>query len=495
MHVLRRPPRRLARIVQAPRNVPRAAWACAVIACVNAACWSLLSPPFQTPDEPSHFAYVQYLAEARRLPLGAEVGYSPQENVVLRDLDQSGVAYMPSAQTISSRAQQQRLEHDLALPLSARGAGDTGTSANEPPLYYVLETVPYELGSGGTLLDRLELMRLLSALFAGVTAMFAFLFVRETLPEVGWAWTVGGLGVALAPLLGFMSGAVNPDAMLTAVSAVLFYLLARAFRRGLTLGLAIAIGAAMAIGSLTKLNFLGLFPGAAIGLLLAALRPAPKARHVGYAAFGLVLAVSPALVYLAFKPLTTSTSLSLVSNSAGGAARGDVLSEISYVWQLFLPRLPGSVSYFPGLSTPRQLWFNGFVGVYGWADTTFPGWVYDIALVPAGLLALLCMRAFVAGRAVLGSRLPELVVYLVMAAGVMAMVGAASYTSDVIRHEGPFYSPRYLLPMLALLGAALALAARGAGRRWGPAVGAMVVVLILAHDLFSQLLVVSRYYG
>jgi hypothetical protein len=41
----------------------------------------------------------------------------------------------------------------------------------------------------------------------------------------------------------------------------------------------------------------------------------------------------------------------------------------------------------------------------------------------------------------------------------------------------------------------LALAARGAGRRWGPVVGALIVVAILAHDIFSQLLVVSRFYS
>jgi hypothetical protein len=40
------------------------------------------------------------------------------------------------------------------------------------------------------------------------------------------------LSVAFAPLLGFMSGAVNPDALLFAVSAGLFWSLARAFRLG-----------------------------------------------------------------------------------------------------------------------------------------------------------------------------------------------------------------------------------------------------------------------
>jgi hypothetical protein len=41
----------------------------------------------------------------------------------------------------------------------------------------------------------------------------------------------------------------------------------------------------------------------------------------------------------------------------------------------------------------------------------------------------------------------------------------------------------------------LALAARGAGRRWGPAAGALILVLLFSHDLFSQLQVIARYYG
>jgi hypothetical protein len=37
--------------------------------------------------------------------------------------------------------------------------------------------------------------------------------------------------------------------------------------------------------------------------------------------------------------------------------------------------------------------------------------------------------------------------------------------------------------------------ARGAGRRRGPAAAALIVVLFLAHDVFSRLLVVARFYG
>ena len=100
-----------------------------------------------------------------------------------------------------------------------------------------------------------------------------------------------------------------------------------------------------------------------------------------------------------------------------------------------------------------------------------------------------------ATRATLSARAVELLVYAITAGGVLTLVGAASYTNDVTANFGPFSEPRYLLPMLPLLAAALALAARGAGKRWGPTVGVLIVVLILGHDLFSELQVISRYYG
>jgi hypothetical protein len=39
------------------------------------------------------------------------------------------------------------------------------------------------------------------------------------------------------------------------------------------------------------------------------------------------------------------------------------------------------------------------------------------------------------------------------------------------------------------------LAVRGAGRRWSPIAGVLLIVLFLSHDIFSQLQVIARYYG
>jgi 4-amino-4-deoxy-L-arabinose transferase-like glycosyltransferase len=476
-------------------GIPRAAWICVAVACLNAVCWSLLSPPFQVTDEPSHFAYVQHLAMTGSLPSSSEEKFSASETEALIALKYEQVRGLPQNGTIATAAEQSHLERALNTPASSESE-DAGVATEQPPLYYALETIPYSLG--GTVLDRLALMRLLSALMAGVTALFAFLFLRDALPGVRWAWTVGGLGVALFPLLGFMSGAVNPDAMLYAAAAALFFALARAFRLGLTPPRATAIGVVIAVGLLTKLNFIGLIPGAALALAILGRRAARISRAQAYRSLALAVgvALSPLLLYLAIN--AAAGRLAKIDIGATGleffSYRGSIFGKASYLWELYLPTLPGMHSYFHGFSTTLQLWFDGLVGRYGWLETFFPGWVYTVALIPATLIAGLCLRELIRARAALAERIAELVVYAAMAAGVMVLVGASDYLAYP-KDIGAYVEPRYMLPMLALFGAILTLAARGAGRRWGPAVGTLLVLVVLAHNIFSQLLVVSRYYG
>ena len=478
------------------RRVPKAAWMCALVACLNAVCWSLLTPAFQGVDEPDHFAYVKQLAETGSLPSSSEQ-LSSEEADVLVALRYEEVRQQPQTRTIASQGEQDELQRALASvsELPRTGSPGAGVAGSQPPLYYAIEAVPYAIASDGSVLDRLALMRLLSALFAGLTALFVFMFCREALPGEQWAWTVGGLAIAFAPLLGYMSGIVNPDSLLFAVSAALFYALARAFRRGLGMPEAAAIGALMAVGFLTKVNFIGLAPGALAGLVLLGARAARRSGSAAYRPLALAIAIacSPIALYALANALSGHALLGVVSTSLD-QTHGSILSQLNYIWQLYLPRLPGAVDDFPGLFTARQLWFNGYVGLYGWLDTPFPAWLYTAALIPAAAIAALWARCLLRERAVLRGRAGELAVYAAMAIGLLVLIGADSFKSFPAT-DAEYAQARYLLPLLAPFAAVLALAARGAGRRLGPAVGAVIVMLFLAHDVFSQLQVVARYYG
>jgi 4-amino-4-deoxy-L-arabinose transferase-like glycosyltransferase len=469
------------------------------VAFLNATCWSFITPPFQVPDEPDHYAYVEQLALTGTPPSSEVSGtYASDEARALQDIGTYRVRLQPEDRAIFTNVEERQIEADFTLTKNApvQATGAAGVATAEPPLYYALELIPYELGESGTVLDRLELMRLLSAAMAGLTALFVFLFIREALPGVRWAWTVGGFAVAITPMLGFMSGAVTPEAMLYAVAAAAFLCLARAFRCGLTPKRAALIGVVIAVGLLTKLNFVGLIPGMALGLTVLVRRLRGPSRTRIYRAVGIAAAILAGCVVAVLLTGVVSHSAfgSPEATVRGITKHGSLLGRASYIWQFYLPRLPGMPNDFPGIFTTRQIWFNGLVGLYGWLDTVFPNWVYAAALLPALALALLCLRTLFTRRAALRSRAAEICTYALMSAGLLILVGSASYTGFP-QIAGGYAESRYLLPLLALMGAALALAARGAGRRWGPAVGVSMLMLFLAHDIFSQLQVIARYYG
>jgi len=507
-------PKRSRRLTATLRRVPLAGWACALVAGLSALTWSLVTPPFHVPDEVSHFAYAQYLAETGDLPReNGDLSYSPEEQTALHFTDFYLVIGEPSGRPPWAQVQERALEN---APKADRvGSGNAQSATNNPPLYYALEAIPYHLAGGSGLLDRLMFMRFLSVLMASVTALAAFLFVREVLPSTPWAWTAGGLAVALQPLFGFISSGVQADALLYMSSALLFVALARAFRRGLTPARGAAIGVATALGIFSKITFLGLVPGAVLAALLLAWlgrnTPARQAVWRGAAlATGIVVCAGalyvgsnvllfdrPALPGAIGSTAQASATASVAPAADAPASHpGGVRERLVYIWQLYLPRLPFMSEQFPGPNPTSNVWLSGWIGRFGWLDTAWPDVVYRWARWALVLLAGLA--AFATGRSLLRdgawrARWPELLSYAALAIGLLVLIGLASYRA---REDGDFgfQQARYLLPLLPLYGAAVGMAARAFGC-WGPPVAAALVVAAWGHDVLAQLLMVSRFYG
>ncbi len=482
------------------RRVPVAAWVCVAIAILNAFAWSLITPPFQGRDEDGHYAYVALLAETGTTPRPQEgpENFSPAENLVIEGLRYWQTRFTSYAPAISSVAEQRVLTADANAEASAEGSGEAGGTGGAPPFFYALQTIPYTLG-GHNVLNKLQLMRIFDVLLGGLTALLIFLFLREILPGVPAAATVGAICAALQPQFAFTTASLNPDALIYPLSAGIFLCLARGFRRRFTPRLGIVLGVLIAIGLATYFSFIGVAAGALVAATVLAVRQVKSGgpRRETFAALAGVYAIglAPAIYYALRNAITGNSTFGSASSTGNSLSLGSLWHEVSYAWQLFLPRLPGMTHYFPGISTWREVWFDRFVGLYGWMDTTFPDWVDNVALVFAGAIALLFIRAVFLERRALRGRLAELAGYSAIALALAAMLGASSYAGDVVKHETALGEPRYLLPLLPLLAAIVALSVRGGGRRWIPVVGAALVVLFLGHDLFSQLQVIGRYYG
>lgn len=482
------------------RSVPALAWVIAAVAVCNAAAWSIITPAFQVPDEQTHVAYAQQLAETGRPPVArrGDERLAPELLAAQARTRFGALEARTFGAAVWSPLQQQLLETELNGELARRSENDTaGPAAPEPPTYYALEAIPYRVASGATLLDRIALMRLLSALMAGVTALFVFLFVRECLPGRPWAWTIGALGAALSPVLGFVSGGVNPDALLFPICAALFYALAVAFRRGLTTRLAVWIGAILALGLIGKINFYGLVPGALLALALAARASAGglnmrAARLVGIAAG---IAVAPFLLLTALDVLVWDRAFVLAHTPAERPEdHGDLGGQLSYLWQVFLPRLPGQSTAFPEFYPGYQLWLKGFIGKFGWTVVNFSEWAYKLGAVLLGLVVALAASTLLRERAVLRQRRWELLGYAAMTGGLLLLIGLVALRGFAPGISGAIQG-RYLLPLLALFAALLALAARGAGARWGRSVGVLLVLVCVGWSLFGQLLTIAWFYG
>jgi predicted membrane protein DUF2142 len=483
----------VARSLVGSRPARRIAIAIALVAALNAAAWSLITPAFQVPDEVAHVAYVQALGETGRAPSDPRaIVVSPEELAAMAD---AGFGE-PSAPTLHaavwSPRRQRSLIADQARSHERRGRADVGEGEPEPPLYYALESIPYRAARHAGLLDRIAIMRLASAALAGLTALCCFLFVRECLPARPWAWAVGGLSVAFMPMLGFISGGVNPDALLYPLSAALFLCLARAWRRGVTLRLAALVATLLAAGMLTKVNFYGLVPGALLSLTLATRRTtlAWNRRLVGLlgatvVSAGALFALGTALqVGVLRRPFA-------LGRPAAPESHVGLLDHLAYVWQVFLPRLPfqpPTTLTHPGY----QQVFQSFVGVFGWMTVWLAPWAYRAAAVALAFTLLLAARMLHAEPRELRWRRGELLGYAAMALALMALIGVSA---DLRRNILHIVQGRYLLPLLPLLGALLALAARGAGERWGRAAGVAILAGLVALSLLGQLTTIAFFYS
>ena len=496
--------------LRAWRRIPRAGRACALIAFLNVVIWSVIIPPFMVPDEITNFGYAQYLAETGKAPpqTPGAVQFSPQEYEALQQTGFYTVIGSQFNRGVFTTADQAALRSGLAASNQPLGPGGASTATNQPPLYYALEAVPYWLSPSNNILTRLVFMRVLSALMAAGTVLAVFLFLRELMPGTRWAWTVGALIVAFQPMFAFIGGGVNGDNLLYLASALTFLAIARAWRRGLSTGRAAAIGGVLAVGMLAKLTFLALVPGAGLAVLALTWRARPAGTRRALTMLGTAVAVAavPVGIYLLANATVwgrgsalagglssvTSASGPISGGSAGGAGWH---AYADYMWELFLPRLPFmNHIYFPTGWPLWWLWLNGSIGHFGWLDYTFPNWVYAdfrwLVYALAGLAVIGVWRLRRQIRPLIGL----FACFTAMAAGLMAVIGYLS--AQAAFSQQPFFpQARYLFPLLALYGLAIVLATKALPRRWAPILGALLVALALAHNLFAETLTISRYYG
>ena len=479
------------------RRIPLAACV-ALVAFGHAACWALVNPALDAPDETEHFAYAQRLAETGD-GLDPNIGrvYSSDEALAADALHTVAWSETGDGRPPWLEADEENWR-DLSKPRPARDDGGAPAPSIEShsPVYYGTLAPAYKLTSGWSFFSQITVMRLFSALYGALAAACAFGIVRELLPRRRLVAVAAGLLVALQPMFAFMSSTVNNDMGVNGLSALLLYLVVRAYVRGVTPRLGAAIGTVLILAPLMKGTAYALYPAALVGLGGALWRHRDRRTLTGLAVAGaaaVALFVAWTLVSGHFdrQALTTPTG---EAPGSGFSGTENPRGLAAYLWQIFLPPLGFMVDYWQTGAWP---YFDIYVvrgwAAFGWYAMTFSDWVYWVIAFAMPVVAAGAVVALLRHRERLRELLVPAAVFVLAVVGVFGGVHAF-YFPNTPRFYAIPEQGRYIFPTIAALATIAVASSYAFGRRWVVTIASALVVAMAGTALAAQLMALTRFY-
>lgn len=221
--------------------------------------WAVLVPPWMSPDEPEHYLYVSHIAEQGRLPLKPY----PNAPSYPSEFVQSTYTFLTQKLSVGFSAEDRTLLYypvardygpmqTFELPTADRLTSIGGPrAASYPPLYYLLEAIPYRLVKDTPILTRIFAVRCGTAVLGALSCLFGYLLAFEVRRRRDWGFALG-FSMALMPMYVFDTTTINNDAMLNLATAAFLWLLVRIWLRGLSRPLALGLGLASGCVLLSK---------------------------------------------------------------------------------------------------------------------------------------------------------------------------------------------------------------------------------------------------
>jgi hypothetical protein len=151
---------------------------------------------------------------------------------------------------------------------------------------------------------------------------------------------------------------------------------------------------------------------------------------------------------------------------------------LSYIWQFYLPRLPfmSQDRVTPGLAV-YDVWLREGWGKFGWLEVGLPSAVYALL---AGFMSVVAI-ASAAIIATFRDRLRwGLVAFFAVALAALLFGLHLTEYRALIGGQGPILQGRYLLPVLGLLGLAVAFVVGRLPASWrAPTCGALIAGMLI----------------
>jgi hypothetical protein len=459
--------------------------------------WAVMLPAFQAPDEQSHFAYVQSLAERQALPGdAARPWFSTQMSQAITAMNSDQVA----SQRLVKPEWSDQVEENWRVNQGQARRDDGGgpSPANGyPPTAYAWQAIGYTI-AGGSMFSRLLGARLMSALWIPVTVLATWLLAGEVLGRRRLLQTAAAAVPALFPMFTFISASVSPDGMMYALWTLALWLGVRCVKRGVPLGEGAMFFAVVGLACTVKATSFALFAPAAFVAAVGLLARRPW-RVSGLARLAAVVALPLALtlgIWVLAAAVENRPAAAQVTASAAPRLRESTnwRELFSYLWQYYLPRTPLQRDYRipPGGYPLLQVWVTQGWAAFGWLEVKFPPWVYRV-------LGPLTIGVFAAAAAAMvrARRTIDLRVLAVLGLAFAALLGGLHW-SDYHQLEigiKAFMQGRYVFPAIGIFGLALAGAISLVPATRRAAVTGVAVAGLLVFHLFAMGLVLDRFYA
>jgi hypothetical protein len=315
--------------------------------------YSIVVPPFETPDEIWHYAFVQHLATGKGLPVS-----EPDTPALWRQQGVQAPGYYLAAAALTAAISQDDFPaiYGRANPHAAIGQPDATTNRN-----YLIHHADGGWPWRGSILA-LHLARFFSVLLGAVT-LWATYRALALITDSRWA-LIGTVLVGFIPQFVFISAAASNDNAINALAALVLWRLVALvvappeprYSRN-ALGFALALGSLLGLALLSKLSALGLVALTGLTLLLFAWRARSwRTLIVSSLAVGL-----PALTIAGW-----------------WYGRNWALYRDPLAWNIWRANILLRLFPAEGRAVIAELGSleRSFWGLFGWLNVPYPAWVY-----------------------------------------------------------------------------------------------------------------------
>ena len=327
---------------------------------VCATLWSLIVPPFETPDETGHARYVNFLAAERRLPVAG--------------VEARGEAHQPPLYYIIVAAAGETFRL-TPIPLEpARNASFLWYGGTDENKYqHGAEELPPLSGS----LRALHGLRLISILLGAITVLLIHRLASSMLAPAE-ALLAAALA-AFLPQFTFIAASLNNDNLANALCAAALLLLVLAVESPRTI-LWVTAGALTGVAITAKFTSLVLMPCALLSIFMAS-RASRLERGAGFSTLRAAWARAGLRAGIQFlAPAIVIASPLLIRNAVTMGDPLGMTAQIATLPHLLDPKGPLSAYFL--LEFPVVL-FESFWGRFGWMSLRLPDAIYLALVLPA----------------------------------------------------------------------------------------------------------------